>query len=190
MSSTATTTGDVEATDRRHPRTAREHGSLVGSGARARGAQEGHLEGQPLWLRHRRQRLLEDGVEEVTEGRVGQAVSPPRPDRRRGSGSRRRAPASPSFHTVVFPMPGSPDRSNALGPLGIESRKRLEDRELRLASDDITRQHRSPRVDGRQDSRDGGSEPCRPSSPVRVLAGHLRPNGRYGKLPGWAAGSF
>ena len=49
------------------------NGPLVGSGARSRGAQEGHLEGLALWLRHGGERLLEDGLEEVTEGGVGQA---------------------------------------------------------------------------------------------------------------------
>jgi len=48
-------------------------GPLVGAGARSRGAQEGHLEGLALWLRHRGERLLEDGLEEVTECSVGQA---------------------------------------------------------------------------------------------------------------------
>src|SRR4029453_765551 len=32
------------------------------------------------------------------------------------------APTTPSFHTVVFPMPGSPERRSAAGPAGIESR--------------------------------------------------------------------
>ena len=50
-----------------------ENGPLVGSGARSRGAQEGHLEGLALWLRHGGERLLEDGLEEVTECSVGQA---------------------------------------------------------------------------------------------------------------------
>ena len=49
------------------------NGPLVGSGARARGAQEGHLEGPALWLWQRWECLLEDGLEEVTEGGVGQA---------------------------------------------------------------------------------------------------------------------
>ena len=48
-------------------------GPLVGPGARTRGPQEGHLEGPALWLRHGRERLLEDRLEEVTEGGVGQA---------------------------------------------------------------------------------------------------------------------
>ena len=60
-----------------HRSEASEHGqgngSLVGSGARSRGAQEGHLEGLALWLRHGGECLLEDGLEEVTEGGVGQA---------------------------------------------------------------------------------------------------------------------
>jgi hypothetical protein len=37
----------------------------------------------------------------------------------------------------------------------------MEDRELGLAPDDVTGQRRS-RVGGRLDSKDGGSEPCRP----------------------------
>jgi hypothetical protein len=49
------------------------NGSLVGSGTGSRGAQEGHLEGLTLWLRHGGELLLEDGLEEVTEGSVGQA---------------------------------------------------------------------------------------------------------------------
>ena len=49
------------------------NGPLVGSGARSRGAQEGHLEGLALWLRHGGECLLEDGLEEVTECSVGQA---------------------------------------------------------------------------------------------------------------------
>src|SRR4029450_10126422 len=32
------------------------------------------------------------------------------------------APTTPSFHIVVFPMPGSPERRSAAGPAGIESR--------------------------------------------------------------------
>ena len=49
------------------------NGPLVGPGARTRGPQEGHLEGLALWLRHGGKCLLEDGLEEVTEGGVGQA---------------------------------------------------------------------------------------------------------------------
>ena len=49
------------------------NGPLVGPGARTRGAQEGHLEGPALRLGHGRKCLLEDGLEEVTEGGVGQA---------------------------------------------------------------------------------------------------------------------
>jgi hypothetical protein len=49
------------------------NGPLVGSGARSRGAQEGHLEGLALGLRHGGERPLEDRLEEVTEGSVGQA---------------------------------------------------------------------------------------------------------------------
>ena len=125
------------------------NGSLVGPGTRARGPQEGHLEGPALWLRQRRKRLLEDGLEEVTERGVGQ----PRLglDRTAGQGAvaRRRAPASPSFHTVVFPMPGSPDRSKALGAVGIESRKRWRIGELGLASDDFTQPAPLASMDGR-----------------------------------------
>jgi hypothetical protein len=43
------------------------NGPLGGSAARARGAQEGHLEGLTLWLWQGGECLLEDGLEEVTE---------------------------------------------------------------------------------------------------------------------------
>jgi hypothetical protein len=49
------------------------NGSLIGSGTGSRGAQEGHLEGLALGLRHGGECLLEDGLEEVTEGSVRQA---------------------------------------------------------------------------------------------------------------------
>ena len=48
------------------------NGPLVGSGTRTRGPQESHLERQALRLRQGWKRLLEDGLEEVTEGRVGE----------------------------------------------------------------------------------------------------------------------
>jgi hypothetical protein len=38
----------------------------------------------------------------------------------------------------------------------------MEDRELGLTLDDVTGQKGLPCVGGRQDSKDGGSEPCRP----------------------------
>ena len=44
----------------------------------------------------------------------------------------------------VFPMPGSPDRRRALGPVGIRIQESVEDRELGLAPDDVTGQTRSP----------------------------------------------
>jgi hypothetical protein len=49
------------------------NGPLVGSGGRSRDTQEGHLEGLALRLRHGREYPLEDRLEEVTEGSVGQA---------------------------------------------------------------------------------------------------------------------
>ena len=72
MSSMATTTGEVVATDRRHPRTARETARWSARAPELGDAQEGHLEGPALGLRQGRERLLEDRLEEVTEGGVGQ----------------------------------------------------------------------------------------------------------------------
>jgi len=48
------------------------NGSLAGPGTRTRGPQEGHLERPALRLGHRWKCLLEDGLQEVTEGGVGQ----------------------------------------------------------------------------------------------------------------------
>ena len=71
MSSMAATTGVVEATDRRHPRTARETARWLARAPELGGPQEGNLEGPVLRLRQGWKRVLEDRLEEVTQGGVG-----------------------------------------------------------------------------------------------------------------------
>ena len=124
------------------------NGSLVGSGARSRGAQEGHLEGLALWLRHGGERLLEDGLEEVAEGGVGQA-------RLRLDRAARERAVAPKLSTrqPLLPHGGLPDagitrQEQGARPSGDRVEEAVEDREFGLASDDITG-HSVPPVSGR-----------------------------------------
>ena len=179
MSSTARTTGEVAATDRRHPKHGEGNGSLVGPGARARGPQEGDLERPALGLGQRRERLLEDGLEEITERGVGQ----PR------LGLDRTAGQDPVVPREGIRQPFLPHRGLAdAGIAGQEQRARaardrveesLEDGELGLASDDFTRTC-SPRLDGRQDSRDGGREASEDPVEQRTVGAPAIARGRVG----------
>ena len=168
-SSTATTTGEVEATDRRHPSTRQETARWSARAPDLGGAQEGHLEGLALWLRQRRERLARGwarGGHRVRR-RTARVSASTGPHERCGS-RRELSIRQPSFHTVVLPMPGSPDRSNALGPLGIESRNRWRTARNSGSRPMTPPERCSPRLDGRlrilgSGGREAREDPSRPT---------------------------
>ena len=119
-------------------------GPLVGPCARARGPQEGHLEGPALRLRQGWKRLLEDRLEEVTEGGVGKTRL--RFDR----AARERAVApSQGARQAHPPNGGLPDAGFTEQEQGTRAgrervQQAIEDRELGLAPDDVFGQRTFP----------------------------------------------
>jgi hypothetical protein len=116
------------------------NGPLVGAGARTRGSQGGDLESPALRLGHGRECLLEDGLEEVTEGGVRQArLRFDRAARERAVAPKLR-PRQPLLPHGGLADAGISRQEHGARPGRDRVQEAMEDRELRLAPDDVTGQ--------------------------------------------------
>jgi len=135
--------GHDDGRDRRRradaPEDRERHGPLVGARTRSRREQERDLEGLALRPRERRQTLLEHGFDQVPEGRVRQTGLGLH-------GDARDDPVAAVAATREAPLPDGrlPDAGITRQQQGARAgrdrvEEPIEDRELRLASDDVTR---------------------------------------------------